>query len=362
MLKKRRAGRPPAKQGAIEDGLRRDILNGTYPPNSRLPNRLDLSRHYNACLATVQLVVDRLVKNKFLVVHGSKGTFVADAPPRTLEVALAIPAQPDDSGFARIWIALANAAKQLESEQAGCLSLRIEYGIDGHYYHPAMVTLEDDVRRGRLGGIVFASMPFLLKGSPLLEQPGVPRVAFMTPSAEYPLVSNVHADGRSLYDLALNHCEAEGRRRIAFLSIAGDKPEPHLSEAKRRGFEVRPYWRLAVDRGYPETAQGLTHLLMRLPPKDRPNALFITDDNLVEYASAGVRDAGVRVPKDVLVIGHCNFPYPPNSVVPIHRVGYDARTVLRACLDEIAHLRAGGAPRVHSISATCEGAGQGSGT
>ena len=354
MLKRRIAGRPPAKQGFVEDALRRDILNGRFPSKSRLPNRLELSRHYNACLATVQLVVDRLVQDKFLVVHGSKGTFVADAPPRALEVALAIPAQPDDAGFARIWIALANVAKQLNSEQADCFSLRIEYGVDGHYYHPAMVTLEEDVRRRRLGGIVFASMPFLLKGSPLLEQSGVPRVAFMTPSPEYPFLGKVHADGRSLYDLALKHCEAEGRRRIAFLSISGDKREPHLTEAERRGFEVRPYWRLSVDRGYPETAQGMTHLLMRLPPKDRPDALFITDDNLVEYASAGIRDAGVRVPKDVLVIGHCNFPYPPTSVVPIYRVGFDAHDVLHACLDELAHQRAGGAPRGRSISATAE--------
>ena len=350
----KKVGRPPAKRGLIEDALRQAILKGVYPPQSRLPTRLELSRRYDASLDTVQAALGRLTDDRFIVPRGAKGTFVAKGAPRSLPIALVVPEYPDTPGFARIWRAMAGVAAQLDPEATGGQPVRIEYGVDGHYYHPAMAALEEDVRRGRLGGLVFASNPFLLTGSPLLKQPGIPRVAFMDPSPEHPTVSKVWADRTSLYELALRLCKASRRRRIAFLEISGAMPDPAPPDLRPRGFEQRPYWRQVVDRSCPEAARNLVHLMMRLPPGDRPDALFVADDNLVEHASAGLIDAGVCVPDDILLVAHCNFPYPPPSAVPIVGVGFDARAVLRLCLDEIAHQQAGGAPRTRSIKATEE--------
>ena len=52
------------------------------------------------------------------------------------------------------------------------------------------------------------------------------------------------------------------------------------------------------------------------PAHDRPDALVITDDNLVPAATAGVLAAGRRVPADLEVVAHANFPHVTPSAVP----------------------------------------------
>jgi DNA-binding LacI/PurR family transcriptional regulator len=88
-----------------------------------------------------------------------------------------------------------------------------------------------------------------------------------------------------------------------------------------------------VNQATPETARNLIHLLMQ--GAERPDALLIADDNLVEHATAGLVAAGVRVPDDLEVVAHCNFPHPTPSVLPVRRLGYDAREVMKACVESI---------------------------
>ena len=48
----------------------------------------------------------------------------------------------------------------------------------------------------------------------------------------------------------------------------------------------------------------------------------------------------MRVPDDVEVVAHCNFPWLTPSLVTAHRLGYDAREVLERCLAILANRRA----------------------
>ena len=84
------------------------------------------------------------------------------------------------------------------------------------------------------------------------------------------------------------------------------------------------------------------HLMMSGKDGERPDAIFVTDDNLVEYATAGILDAGVRVPDEVEVVVHCNFPWPVPSIVPVRRIGFDARQLIAACIRSIDQQRATG--------------------
>ncbi len=347
-------GRPPRKQRQIVEALRARILDGGYPPSARLPTRLDLRRQHRASLATVQLALTQLARDGFVVARGKRGTFVAAHPPHLSQLALVIPALPDTVGFPRFWTALATAAMRHGRQKGAACSIRVDYGIDGHHDNAALLALEEDVRRWRLAGIVFASSPFLLRGSPVLEQPGLPRVAFMSRSQEFPDLARVEVDTASMFDAALQRLAQAGRRRLALVVPPGIESLLPVSCAKlaaRHGLELRPYWHLTVNRGSPEAARNTVHLLMRLPRKDRPDALFISDDNLLEHASAGLFDADVRVPDEVQVVAHCNFPCPTPSAVPVCRVGFDAQIALQTSLDELAHQRAGGKPRTHRIPA-----------
>jgi DNA-binding LacI/PurR family transcriptional regulator len=88
-------------------------------------------------------------------------------------------------------------------------------------------------------------------------------------------------------------------------------------------------------------ARALAHLMVRRAQSDAPDGLVIADDNLLEYATAGIVDAGVRVPADLEVVAHCNFPWPTPSSLPVRRLGYDVRELLQDCLMSIDEQRQG---------------------
>jgi hypothetical protein len=50
------------------------------------------------------------------------------------------------------------------------------------------------------------------------------------------------------------------------------------------------------------------------------------------------------VPDEVEVIAHCNFPAPMPVVLPIKRLGFDARHTLRVCIQSIEMQRRGETP------------------
>jgi DNA-binding LacI/PurR family transcriptional regulator len=130
---------------------------------------------------------------------------------------------------------------------------------------------------------------------------------------------------------------------------------PVLAEIERRAMTMRPYWVQGVHLAAPQLARNCMHLLLHENQRERPNALIISDDNLVEFATAGLIVAGVRVPDDLEVVAHCNFPWPTPSVVPVKRLGYEVSRVLQACLDSIDLQRRGEtAPEATVIPAVFE--------
>lgn len=76
------------------------------------------------------------------------------------------------------------------------------------------------------------------------------------------------------------------------------------------------------------------------------------DDNLVPDATAGLVAAGVRVPDDLEVVAHANFPYVTPSAVLAKRFGYDIHRIFNTCVNIIEQLRRGEAvPQVTPLPA-----------
>jgi DNA-binding LacI/PurR family transcriptional regulator len=74
---------------------------------------------------------------------------------------------------------------------------------------------------------------------------------------------------------------------------------------------------------------------MELEGPKRPNALIIYDDNLTDHVIAGLLRAGVRVPDELMVVTHANFPLPPGGDFPLTRIGFDCRQLLLQCLNAV---------------------------
>lgn len=142
---------------------------------------------------------------------------------------------------------------------------------------------------------------------------------------------------------AVEHLIAQGRRRIAFLAhrheLYTGRPSGRLlgytRALDRHG--VDPARRLIVSGADDRVAayQAVTELL-RSP--DRPDAVFAASDRAAISTIWAVRDAGLRVPEDVAVIGVGNIDEGLIANPPLSTVGplrHDCTDVVRLLFDRL---------------------------
>jgi len=330
-LRPRRA----AKQETILDSLRQEIARGKFKPGSRLPKQLEFARRFKMSVLTVQRAMDRLAHEGFIETRYSRGTFVVDHPPHLHHYALIFHADPSDlepGGWSHFHAALANEAAKIhhaEKRQLECV-----YGIFEPTELPQYQRLVARVKSHQFAGLIFASHPGRLSGTPLVELAGVPRVGLMRYDPAFPQISAVKFDALAWFEKAFDYLAARGRKRIAFVSKPGQKLLTDLdcppSLLSVRGLITHPYWNLPLPL-WSAGAQHIVRLLMR-SEGERPDALVITDDNAVEPAMAGLMAAGCRVPDDVEVVAHANFPRSGPGVLPLKWLGYDQREILQTAI------------------------------
>ena len=333
-----RAGRPAVERERTSRRIRRWIVDGSFAPASRLPAHRELARRLDAHVFVVQLALQQLADEGFIELRGHSGTYVAEAPPHTRRIALAFAVPWDAPGFVRFWTVLAAEARRMKA--AGEADFELYSCADRAFSSaPDYRRLLEDVQKQRLAGILFASAPGAIARTAILTQSGLPRAAIMN-GAGQPGVTALHmADEDQFLSRAVMHLRERGRRRLAYLGVPGSNWEAVAAKAGALGMEVRPHWVQIGNQGYPAPAAHVMRLLARLPHDERPDCLMITDDNLVEPACRGLRAENLRVPEDMEIVAHCNFPAPALDV-PVRWLGYDIRNLLRTTAELLLRWRA----------------------
>ncbi len=329
----------------IAGDLRQRIVRGEFAPGERLPNYQTLQKRHEASSVTVRRAVQELVEDGFAVSRERSGVYVADHPPHEDAFGLVFPSAPDPSGRWNRYFSV------LREEAVRSGAFRIYHDIDVRRSGPDYARLCEDVARLRLGGVLFASPPWALGGTPLLTADLPPRAAVM---GRYEFEETPAIGVGPSLPSALEVFAGAGRTRVARVcasSFAGLASDQAVFEATlaARGMETRTRWTQYVDLTHPETALPATLSLFHAEQTVRPDALFVHDDNLIEPVEDALVRAGVRVPEEVLVVAQCNFPQPPPRRVPMRRVGYDTGELLRIALDLFATRMRGEAPPPVSI-------------
>ena len=189
-------------------------------------------------------------------------------------------------------------------------------------------TIHQILHGGMIDGVIVASMllndpvvlalvegdrPFLLVG----RHPTDPRVNY------------VDVDNRNSARDAVAHLLRLGYQRVATVTgpqnmIAGvDRREGYLAALKDRGLTPNPNLMAEGDfseaGGYAAMQRLLAH---------QPDAVFAASDIMAVGALRALREAGLRVPDDVALVGYDDMPFaaradPPLTTVrqPIHRTG-----------------------------------------
>ncbi|MEI8083038.1 MAG: GntR family transcriptional regulator, partial [Actinomycetes bacterium] len=356
----------------IAERLKRDILRGIVAPGQRLPTRVELERQFDTTPVTLNRAMKRLVSEGFVQARMGSGTHVATHPPHLAHFALAFPFAVVQ-GASRFYEALRDEAGRLQASERRVSPF---YGIESHVDEEDYQRLLGFVRAHRLAGLIFAANPYQLvaKGSPLIREPGVLRTAIMVADSRVSFPT-VYPDIDAFLPKAFDYLAARGRKRVAVVRLGGATHvslDPVKALAAERGLILRPHWLQAAFVGTPEWSRQTALLLLHAGQAERPDAVVIADDNLVEGFTEGIRDSGLRVvpsdepcrtasnvtsrtacgePRrtdDLEVVAQANFPYATRSLVPAKRLGYSITQLMAVCLERIEQQRHGDRPQAHT--------------
>lgn len=331
--------RPASK---IEAALRDAIIEGTYPPGSRLPIQTELAQHFGVTGVTIQRVIRRLADKGFIQTARRGGTVVTLSPPHQCHYALVFPQSSEFVASSRFFATLLQVALNLQAEDG--LRFFPFYGLYEHESTNDYRLLLSRIVDRRLAGLIFASTPsWTLAQTPILDNPGVSRVAIMAGPGD-PRLPAVWFDYKSFLDQALDYLQSRGRRRIALLLFPRGWPEieAHAEQClAARGMTTEPCWMLHFNVNDADAAVDTTHLLMHKHGPESPDGLIIMDDNLGDHALRGLVAAGVRVPDQVDVVMHANYPCAGPAVLPVKRLGFDLDETLRRCVTDLVRQSRG---------------------
>lgn len=324
----------------IAEQLRRQITGGELPPASRIRTKLELCREFGVSDATMQRALNVLGREGFLHSRGCAGTWVTAQPPHLSRIGLVF---PDRAGRSRFWQTIVQEARRLEG--SGPFRSPV-YERCGYPMGPDLARLQEDLRARRLAGLLLLTRADSVLPRQLAEGCRVVRVSISLPD---PFVGAHRIDLPSCAPFVLEYLRAKGRRRLALITTFSQfGPNPHQTgdlarRAAALGMEIPSRFIHPVSIVEHYTACHTLELMMSLPPADRPDAIYIMDDHLVEQATLGIARAGVTPGPDAAleVVAHANFPNPPLAHVPVTWHGYDVRGLIERATTLVGQALAG---------------------
>ena len=348
------------KSRQILHDLKSDIVSGKLKPGERLPTRTELIQRFAASSVTIQKACHVLLREGFIVTAGARGSFVADNPPHIQHVGLAFIGHPRTGGvwWTRFHDVLLTQIQTVQQRTSHVI--KPYYNVQGLGDGSARRELLEDIRERRLSGVIFAGGLFDLDHHPVITSTHLPLATIA--AAHTDKVRAVYVDFDSFLQQSVELLARSGRRRIALVGI--QEPDSGATQsfaqlAHQFGMETREAW---VQTVWPQMALGarpIVQLLMDKANPNRPDALIVSDDNLIEHACEGLKRAGVSVGpgKDCEVVVHANFPQPVPTDLPVRRVGFDVGRLLEMLIEELYQPKPNqkiAGMKAHQLTATVE--------
>jgi DNA-binding LacI/PurR family transcriptional regulator len=282
-------------------------------------------------------VVLRLLKRDgFIRVAGCNGTFVSDCPPHLCRYGIVFRGNPKGSvpqNWSNYWTLIEQEARSVATQRN--LEVVSYYGITRHIDEPDYQRLVQDAAEGRLAGIFSVypmgndfsyNFPFF-KGPKAAVSESAPANAFVLDNDRWGLVEK-----------AARYFAARGRRRVAWIGEGQHEGlRALLRELRINGRSAAELFpddiAVTLNASSRETADPIVRLLLRQAAAYRPDGLLVMDDHLIAPALRGLTESGVRIPDDLDVISHCNYPAVPASPLPIRWLGFDATDLVSRMFD-----------------------------
>ena len=330
----------PRLARVVAKDLRQRILRGDWPPGKQLPTWDDMASEMQVGRTTLAKAVRQLKRDGFVYSSSTRGTYVTERPPHLYRYAMAFRGEPNAQGWLRFWWALANEATAWNQNQPQ--ELVPFFGVNCANDTASHQQLLEDVHADRVGGVIFVGYPPEISQA-LLEDDGLAKVAIMGDEAPH-WTACVHTDRLAFIDRSLHYIVEQGGRQVGVITAGHPQYANYDQAIAEAGLGMNPYDRISAAIQDPDSANHIVQLMLERPADKRPDWLIVTDDHLVESAMAGVLASGLRIGQDIQLLVHCNWPS-QTGALPVKRLGFDARDVLRTAVDALERIRAG-----HSIA------------
>ena len=144
----------------------------------------------------------------------------------------------------------------------------------------------------------------------------------------------VGVDDYKVGKLATEHLIAQGRKRIAHIrgpatNVGNRRAEGYRETLRAHGLNMPDSYVIASGEagGSDGEARGKAAMDAVLALKPRPDALFCFNDTVAVGAMVRAFEAGVRIPRDMAIIGCGNYHYSSKLRVPLSSVDQRAREI-----------------------------------
>lgn len=306
----------PDIEAAFEDWLRQQIDSGKYKVGLRLPNTLAWAQALGVNDRRVHRVLARLAAQGLLERRPRLGTYVNTKPKRRTVVILI--------GSALVMEPFHHLRKVVEMLLKELRQLEYEVEVIDDLFSLLINDFEEQERRierfrNRL--IQIDPAGYVECSFDLSRLPG------LYPQLERPLVSfyptssggDVFFDQQAFVRESLKYLASRGRRKVMFIRSAGRLgPVHHTTSAfwaavKDFGFirgAIRElYHSSATDSMEIEASRWIVQLSQSWQTQRKnyvPDCLVVSDDILMRGLAVGLIQAGIQVPKNLLVVVMAN--------------------------------------------------------
>jgi GntR family transcriptional regulator of arabinose operon len=336
-----RAKKAKPKHRQIFEALSRDIVGGRYRPGQKFPSEAALVKRFNVSRITVGRAVHDLQEHGLVERFAGSGTYVgslSEAPRLGLLFGLIIPDlgateifepicqgianAPAATGHALLWPHADSAGANREQQALQLCGQCVARKVSGVFFAPIEMT----PRATEINREVVA----------LLKKAGIP-VVFLDRRPGDARGDLVGIDNRRAGYLAAEHLLRCGARNIGFLAYRG---QASSVEARISGYrEALNHTGHVFQLQALET--GAADPLV-IPEKAAPCDAFVcSNDHIAGHLMLALLAKGVRIPRDVRVVGIDDVMYAALLPVPLTTVHQPCReigeTALQLLLDRIAH-------------------------
>lgn len=333
----------------VESAIRKLIVSGEWKVGEQLPTYDDLELRFKVSRITLQQVIRHLKQDGFVTSLARQGLFVSKTPPYLNRVGIVI---PRDENEVRYWKGLVHSSRTVANQ----MGKEVIVYRNMENSPESEKQLLHDVENHMLSGVIFTYPIFPGKpGYSAYVNPLIPKV-ISTPDVNEKLTMRFQLNDPQMVKRALDYLQEQGCSRIALFSNLGLGISSLFDEEiKSRKLCSPQKWRFKVSLLNMELAEKIAHLLMCFSENERPDGIFISDDNLASAVIKGIASTRLRIPEDISIVSHYNWSVGTRDHLQVKSIGFDLKSLIYRIFNAIqSYHETGHLPELLEVSPVFE--------